>query len=230
VLKRGGVPPDLADEVAVLDPWVRTGAHRRDQDDNGVYEDARAVELMDAWWPLALEGIFRPKLGEDLFNKVRAKMGFDDPPSGGGSAYISGWFGYVEKDLRRLLGAKLKQPLSRGYCGGRSKKGVAGCSAKLAASLRAASVVPASTLYPRGDDCATGNAQVCNDAVRFSTTGGIAVPEIHWINRPTWQQAVEVLGHRGRGKTIAQKKCNKQEKKRGKCGPKKKGKGKKGKR
>jgi acyl-homoserine lactone acylase PvdQ len=227
VLKRGGVPPDLADEVTVLEGWLSRGAHRRDYDRSGVYEDTRAIELMDAWWPLALEGIFKPKLGEDLFNKVRAKMGFDDPPSGGGSAYISGWYAYVEKDLRRMLGARIKQPFSRGYCGAPTKRGIAGCKANLAATLRAASVVPASTLYPRGDNCATGDAQVCNDAVRFSTTGGIAVREIHWINRPTWQQAVEVLGHRGRGKTIAQKKCNKAEKKRGKCAKgKKKGKSK----
>ena len=29
--------------------------------------------------------------------------------------------------------------------------------------------------------------------------GGIGIREIHWINRPTFQQALEILGHRGRG-------------------------------
>ena len=72
--------------------------------------------------------------------------------------------------------------------------------------------MPRTQLYPKGDNCATGDDQVCNDAVRFSTTGGIAVKEIHWINRPTWQQVVEVLGHRARGADVATKRCKRRNK------------------
>ncbi|MGZ5361330.1 MAG: penicillin acylase family protein [Solirubrobacterales bacterium] len=224
VLRRGGVPGDLRDEVAALSAWAGAGAHRRDGNRDGFYDQRRAVELMDAWWPLALEGIFKPRLGDELFGKLRQAMAYDDPPSGGGSAYISGWYGYVDKDLRALLGAKLKGSYSRSYCGrGRGeRKQLKTCRNVLASTLRAAAVVPASTLYPRGDNCATGDAQVCNDAVRFSTTGGVRVGEIHWINRPTWQQVVEVLGHRARGADVATKRC----KRKGGC-KKKSAKGKK---
>jgi hypothetical protein len=45
---------------------------------------------------------------------------------------------------------------------------------------------------------------MCFDAIRFRTVGGVSVDDIEWINRPTWQQAVEVQGHRGRGEPISQ--------------------------
>ena len=38
-------------------------------------------------------------------------------PVPSGSAYISGWYGYVEKDLRALLGREVRGPYSRRYCG-----------------------------------------------------------------------------------------------------------------
>ncbi len=208
---KGGVPADLGDELATLNGWVASGAHRRDRNQDGVYEDARAVQLMDAWWPRLLEGIFLPRLGNPLFTAVKRQLPFDDPPGPIGSAYINGWFSYVHKDLRKLLGRKVKGPLSRGYCGTgkKQKKRMKRCKAILLDTLRAASTVPRSTLYPAGDDCATGDDQVCHDTVRFRTTGGVGVDEIHWINRPTFQQVVEAVGHRGRGVEIAAKRCKK---------------------
>jgi hypothetical protein len=44
--------------------------------------------------------------------------------------------------------------------------------------------------------CTQGNAQWCYDAISFRVVGLIDQPFIHWINRPTFQQAVEILGHR----------------------------------
>jgi hypothetical protein len=52
-------------------------------------------------------------------------------------------------------------------------------------------------LYPGqpDDDCAgLGDAQWCTDAVRHTATGAITQPPIHWQDRPTFQQAVEVGG------------------------------------
>jgi hypothetical protein len=40
--------------------------------------------------------------------------------------------------------------------------------------------------------------QLCSDATRFKAIGAIKQPAIHWINRPTYQQIVEVQGHRPR--------------------------------
>ncbi len=201
-LRAGRVPRDLRNEVGALLGWVRTGAHRRDRDHNGTYDHALAVQLLDAWWPKALEGVFRPRLGNELFNHLKMALPFDDPPGPVGSAYFGGWYAYLEKDLRALLGKQVEDPFSRSYCGsGKSQKQrLKRCRATLIATLRAATAVPRTQLYPAGDDCATGDDQVCHDAVRFRTTGGVSVDEIHWINRPTWQQVVEILGHRPRGK------------------------------
>jgi hypothetical protein len=41
--------------------------------------------------------------------------------------------------------------------------------------------------------CEAGD-QTCLDSVRFRPLGGVTQPLIPWINRPTYQQAVEVQG------------------------------------
>ena len=60
---------------------------------------------------------------------------------------------------------------------------------------RAALKVPASELYGGDAVCAKQpklNAQWCFDAVRQRPTGGATQSLIHWINRPTYQQANEI--------------------------------------
>ncbi|MGH2957788.1 MAG: penicillin acylase family protein [Solirubrobacterales bacterium] len=220
----GGVPADLADEVATLKDWVASGAHRRDRDDNGSYDHSDAVRLMDAWWdppgdPLAdsaapqgvLEAAFRPTLGDDLFVKLRSQLAYDNPPNNHGahlgSAYQDGWWGQLEKDLRSILGEGVEGAHSRRYCGApdqNTEGTLAACREALVESLRAAAGLSAEQVYG-GDDaagCADGD-QMCFDEVRFRTVGAVSVEPIHWINRPTWQQVVEVQGHRGRGGPVA---------------------------
>ena len=38
--------------------------------------------------------------------------------------------------------------------------------------------------------------QAEHDKIGFSAVGGITQPNIPWVNRPTFQQAVEIQGHR----------------------------------
>jgi hypothetical protein len=38
--------------------------------------------------------------------------------------------------------------------------------------------------------------QVQHDKIGFTAVGGITQPLIPWVNRPTFQQAVQVQGHR----------------------------------
>ena len=56
--------------------------------------------------------------------------------------------------------------------------------------------MPKDQLYQ--DSGCTAGDQTCFDAVRFRAIGAITVPPIPWINRPTYQQVVEVQGHRPR--------------------------------
>ncbi len=72
---------------------------------------------MDAWWPLLLEAEFRPTLGEDLYGTLEAPAGSTTRPhkpgTNQGSAYNGGWYGYVQKDLRTLLGKRVQRRATR---------------------------------------------------------------------------------------------------------------------
>jgi acyl-homoserine lactone acylase PvdQ len=194
--------PELRDAVATLRGWVRTGTHRIDRDRDGRYDQADAVRIMDAWWPRLIDAEFQPVMGKPLLDVLKATYELDNAPNNHGdhlgSAYQEGFYGYVAKDLRRVLGRRQRQPYARAFCG-RGK--LAGCRRALEASLKAALAVPASALYKDDEACKAGRRdgeQTCYDAVRFRPLGGITQPLIPWINRPTYQQAVEVQGHRPR--------------------------------
>jgi hypothetical protein len=36
---------------------------------------------------------------------------------------------------------------------------------------------------------------MCADSIQFRAIGAITQPLMEWVNRPTFQQAVQVLGH-----------------------------------
>lgn len=194
--------PRLRRAVALLSAWQRDGAHRRASAPGGAYAHSAAIRIMDAWWPLWLRAQFEPLLGSGLYGQLRAEIPQDDPPHGRGgehhgSAFQTGWYGYAQKDLRTVLGAPVRGRYGRAYCGGGSARR---CRAVLTRSLRAALRVPASRLY-RDPLCARqgqSGSQTCFDAIAFQALGGITQPTIPWMNRPTYQQVVEVRGHRPR--------------------------------
>jgi acyl-homoserine lactone acylase PvdQ len=201
--------PGLLNAVNTLRAWSQSGAQRRDVNSDNVYEDAAAIQLMDAWWPRAVEAAFRPALGGELYIRLADKLGLDNDPHGGGehlgSAYQDGFYGYLHKDLRRILGLPVEGTYSRIYCG---RGDLATCRDDLRASLRSALGVSSSTLYDedpgepdvqRVTDCPEdASDQWCFDSVAYRAIGGITIAPHHWINRPTYQQVVEVQGHRPR--------------------------------
>jgi acyl-homoserine lactone acylase PvdQ len=195
--------PALLDAVTKLKAWQHRGGLRRDGDHNGAYDDAEAIRILDAWWPRWIESEFKPTLGQKLYDAIVAMIGLDNEPNnhGGhlGSAYQNGWYGYASKDLRTVLRRKVKGKYSRVYCG-RGK--LAGCRSVLAASLKdALAHSSADELYAGDKQCSgqTGDAlQMCWDAIVHRPLGGVTQPKIHWINRPTYQQADEIQGHRPR--------------------------------
>src|SRR5829696_2746262 len=113
--------PTLREAVAKLRAWRRDGGQRRDHDRNGVYEHSDAIRIMDAWWPRWVDAQFRPALGDDAFKTLTDTVAIDNPPNGNGdhhgSAYQGSWYGYVSKDLRAVLGDRVRGPYSREYCG-----------------------------------------------------------------------------------------------------------------
>jgi hypothetical protein len=192
--------PRLADAVSILRRWVARGAHRRDRDGDGRYDDADAVRIMDAWWPRWLKAQFEPRLGAEIYDNFPHEQ--DDAPNNhgghGGSSYIEGWYGYAAKDLREVLGRPVRQRYAVTFCG---EGDLARCRAALRASLKAALDVPSSELYSGDAVCQNAKRdgdQTCFDAIDFRPLGGVTQPLIPWINRPTYQQAVEIAGHRPR--------------------------------
>ena len=107
--------PQLRHAIDVLTAWVSSGAYRRDADANGVYEQAEAIGIMDAWWPRLVSNEFRPTLGASLFGAIENVLPLDDPNRLHhlGSAWQDGWYGYSSKDLRTML-AKIKRLHKRG--------------------------------------------------------------------------------------------------------------------
>lgn len=192
--------PDLKAAVKTLKSWIADGTQRRDKDDDGAYEHSDAIRIMDAWWPLWMKAQFEPTLGSALFATL--PHGQDNNPNNHGdhlgSAYQEGWYGYAKKDLDTVLENKVKEPYARTFCG---KGDLAACRTALRQSLKAALKIPASQLYSGDATCQKAKRdgdQTCFDAVSFRALGGITQPLIPWINRPTYQQAVEVKGHRPR--------------------------------
>jgi acyl-homoserine lactone acylase PvdQ len=194
--------PKLAAAVAELRDWVASGSHRRDRDGDGRYEHADAIRILDAFWPLWMRAEFEPSLGRALFDQLVGAHGLDNEPNNDGShlgsAYQTGWYGYAAKDLRRVLGRRVVAPYSKRYCGaGRRSR----CRALLRDALARALDADPAKLYA-DPACAQAHEpgdQTCFDAIAFRSIGAITQPMIGWQNRPTYQQAVEVRGHRPRG-------------------------------
>src|SRR5439155_1328799 len=160
--------------VAQLRACPRAGAHRLDRNGDGRYEHAAALRIMDAWWPLLVRAEFEPVLGRKLFNAVEGMNELSNDPNNHGqhlgSAWQSGWYGYVIKDLRTLLGRKVRGRYSRVYCG----RGAPGrCRAALLASLRKALKVDPAKLYSDQVCAAAGlpGDQSCFDSLYFRPLG-----------------------------------------------------------
>jgi acyl-homoserine lactone acylase PvdQ len=193
-----------ADALAKLKAWLTAGGRRVETTKGSkVYRNADAIRILDAWWPLLVQAEFKPGLGDDLFQQLVNALQINESPSGGqrgqtatlgggteaprthsGSAFQFGWWGYVDKDIRSVLG----DPVSGGpgiiYCGGGTP---AGCRQVLLDTLKTASAQTAAAVYPADGICAAGD-QWCADAIRQSPLGGINHPLIAWQNRPTYQQ------------------------------------------
>ncbi len=178
----------LRQALATLRTWQRHGAHRRDLNRDGVDEETPAIEIMDAWWPKLLQGEFKPALGARAYGMLEEMVQTGNVVGGSPTApdYDDGWYSYVDKDLRDLVGPKPKAPWSRVYCGGGSRQK---CQTMLQRTLRAALKVTPQQLYGGGNgDCAANPQPSCYDQNRPQVTGGIELGAFPFQNRPTFQQ------------------------------------------
>jgi acyl-homoserine lactone acylase PvdQ len=193
--------PTAAAAVTKLSDWVTAGAKRKETTNGShAYANADAIRILDAWWPLLVKAEFEPGLGSDLYTAMTDNLPVDEAPSAGhgptgshaGSSFQYGWWSYVDKDIRAVLGESVRGGLAKPYCGGGS---LGACRDILTSTLKEAAGRTAAQVYPGDASCSAGD-QWCADSVIQRALGGIKHNKITWQNRPTYQQVVEFTSHR----------------------------------
>ena len=141
---------------------------------------------MDASFERIADAVMQPVLGP-LSTDLEALLPKDRPPYAegvNGSAFGSGWYGYVDKDLRRLLGRNVRGPFGLRYCGEGSLER---CRASLWSALAAAAAELAGA---QGPDPAAWRSDATLDRIEFSP--GLLTDTMRWTNRPTFQQVLQL--------------------------------------
>lgn len=185
-----GNDPVLQEMRDRLAAWVESGGHRRDTaPKDGVYDDAVAAAIGDAYFETLTKAMFENALsGTNLPNVLE-----DSPRNGLGSAFLEGYYSYVNKDLRRILGEKVKDPWHTVYCGNGS---LSSCRAELWKSMRKT----ADRLREEYNSDVVENwvYDDSQDTIKQKPVGLLAAPNMRWVNRPTFQQVVQVgVNHPG---------------------------------
>ena len=189
VLATGPAPTARAQQAAdLVDRWQAAGGSRLDRDLDGKI-DAPGAAVLDAAWPALADAVLAPVLGP-LVDRLAALIARSDDPSPSGSAYESGWYGYVDKDLRTLLGGPVRQPFSRLYCGAGALQA---CRDALWAALDDAAAKLEAT---QGADPAAWRSDANAERIRFAS--GLLADTMRWTNRPTFQQLMSFSDHRPR--------------------------------
>jgi penicillin amidase len=169
----GGAAPSARDQkvVDLLDDWVRRDAPLEDVNNDLKWDEASPAIMDAVWTPIAdavMGRVFKGKLLGEL-DQVRGLNG----PSGQS---------YVDKDLRRLLGRKVRGPYNLRYCGLGSVKA---CRASLWAAVHSA----ADTLASQFND--QDPTHWIGDASRTGFQPGLIPTTFRTTNRPTFQQVLE---------------------------------------
>ena len=189
VLQTGAAPSARAEAAAgLVDTWRTNGSSRLDRGLDGKVDDPGAA-VMDAAWPRLADAVMGTVLGP-LTTRLAALHGRSDDANPGGSAYISGWYGYVDKDLRTLLGRDVRGPYSRRYCGAGVLET---CRQALWAALDEAAAELERT---QGPAPSSWRADATVERIQF--TSGVLPDTMRWTNRPTFQQLMSFSGHRPR--------------------------------
>jgi hypothetical protein len=179
VLKGSTAPSPLAQQMlSVMNDWRIRGGSRLDKDLNGEIDDPGAA-VMDAAFPYiadnAMAPILQPQLDEldSLFNR------FDQPPGG----QYSGWYQYMDRDLRALLSKKrLKDEFNIAYCG---KGKLGACQQSIWAAIQAAG--EQMTASEGTSNPAAWRASATAERITF---GPLPLISMRYTNRPSGIQQI----------------------------------------
>jgi acyl-homoserine lactone acylase PvdQ len=186
LLKGSKAPSKQAERMLkVLVAWNKHGGSRLDRDLDGEIDDPGAA-VMDGSWERIADALMRPRLKSQLDELDSLFSRFDQPPGG----QYSGWYQYFDRDIRALLGKKVKQPFGVAYCG----KG------KLGACQRAMWKALAKSGKALAAAQGTGNPKLWRadaTAERIEFAPGLLTTTMRYTNRPSGiQQVISFNGHR----------------------------------
>ncbi|HEX6349954.1 MAG TPA: penicillin acylase family protein [Candidatus Dormibacteraeota bacterium] len=196
-LAPAALTPQQNQVVGILDAWATAGAHRRDRASSGAYEQGNAVAIMDDLYPRLTHAVFDAWLDGGQYATLAGILAINNPPGPTGSAYDGGWEGYLQRAFRQAVNPAIANGYSQSYC-------QPGCAARLQAALQA-TIDSLAKAYGSSDPnawtCARSNSGSgqCNparDDIVFSPVGVASVPNIPWVNRPTFQQVVQYTDRR----------------------------------
>jgi acyl-homoserine lactone acylase PvdQ len=175
--------------VELLEDWRAQGSSRLDVDLDGKIDHAGAA-IMDSAWPKIADAVMSPVLGPQL-NELASLMSRDNRPSPVGSAYGSGWYGYVDKDLRAAERHWWTWNRFRTrFCGAGNQTT---CANSLWAALDAAATeLETAQGTPNPDDW---RANAVPERIRFPGSPFFTAT-MRWTNRPTFQQVISFDDHR----------------------------------
>ncbi len=185
-LLRTGPAPSARDAamLALLDAWHARGGSRLDRTGNGQITDPGAA-IMDTAWPLLANAWASSVLGARLRSDLASVVGIYDQPPGG---QYAGWHIRLQKDLRTVLGQRVRGRFSVRYCGGGSLRR---CRALLWGAIDRAGRKLAAA---QGPDPAGWHSSALAERIRF--VPGILPYTMAYTNRPTGiQQVLSFGGH-----------------------------------
>ncbi|MDX6664487.1 MAG: hypothetical protein QOG68_693 [Solirubrobacteraceae bacterium] len=158
------------------------GGSRLDADLDGKVDDPGAA-VMDGAWPRIADAALKPVLGANLAELATIV-------SRHGLSQYDGWYQYIDKDLRTLLGDPVAGKFNDMYCGGGVK---ATCQADIWAAIDAAGTEIAAA---QGNaDPTTWRSDASKDRITF--VPGLLPATMRWTNRPSGiQQVISFKSHR----------------------------------
>jgi hypothetical protein len=176
--------PQAQQLLDILVAWAKGGAGGSRLDINlDNFADDPGVGVMKASWDNIANAIMGPALGPDLDQ-------FASIVSRSSLSQYDGWYQYIDKDLKTLLGDKVTKPFSTKFCGSGA---IVACRDAVWQALQA-SVATGTTMFGTSDPT-KWLVDVSTDRIKF--TPGAPSLTIRWTNRPSGiQQVISFKGHR----------------------------------
>jgi acyl-homoserine lactone acylase PvdQ len=223
-LKNRPEPAGVSAMLSQLQNWVVAGGHRKKAaPGDAQYDQAAAIAIDDTLIPLVIHAVYDPLMAAGGIGAVGTNGGanaegysvlpmpfVNTPNSGGthlGSAFDTGYEGYLLKTLEQLRGqhvtAGFSPAITATWCAG----GPASCPNAIDRALAkaysamvtangGATDVASWTLSPAA--AVAKQTMPVFDAIQFRALGIVGQPAIDWQNRPTFQQVVSFPSHRAR--------------------------------